>query len=174
MKVSKKMQEALNAQVNAEFWSAYLYLSMSVDAANKGHKGVANWFAVQFREEQAHAQILMNHLLSRGARVELQPIAEVKTQWGSVLEMFRETLEHERKVTSLIHNLYTLSNQEQDFASISMLHWFIDEQVEEEENAQDLIDQLEAVGDDKLGLFMVDKDLAARTYTAPSLLADKE
>lgn len=174
MKVSKKMQEALNAQVNAEFWSAYLYLSMSVDAANKGHKGVANWFDVQFREEQAHAQILMNHLLSRGARVELQPIAEVKTQWSSVLEMFRETLEHERKVTSLIHNLYTLSNQEQDFASISMLHWFIDEQVEEEENAQDLIDQLEAVGDDKLGLFMVDKDLAARTYTAPSLLANKE
>ena len=103
--LSKKMEEALNAQINAEFWSAYLYLSMSVAAAAKGHKGVANWFSVQFKEEQAHAQIFMNYLLSRGGRVVLAPIAEVQTEWSSVLEMFRNTLEHERKVTSLIHKI---------------------------------------------------------------------
>lgn len=168
------MEEALNAQINAEFWSAYLYLSMSVDAANKGHKGVANWFSVQFKEEQAHAQIFMNYLLSRGGRVTLAPIAEVQTEWASALEMFRHTLEHERKVTSLIHNLCTIAADERDFASSNMLNWFIDEQIEEEANAQELIDSLSAVEGDKMGLYMIDKELSTRTYAVPSPLVGKE
>ncbi len=172
--LSKKMVEALNAQINAEFWSAYLYLSMSVDAAAKGHKGVANWFSVQFKEEQAHAQIFMNYLLSRGGRVVLAPIAEVQTEWSSVLEMFRNTLEHERKVTSLIHNLCSIAADERDFASSSTLNWFVDEQIEEEANAQELIDSLTAVDGDKMGLYMIDKELAARTYVVPTPLAGKE
>lgn len=173
MKLSKKMQEALNAQVNAEFWSAYLYLSMSVDAADKGYKGVSNWFFVQFQEEQAHARILMNHLLARGARVELRPIEAVETEWPSILAMFQKTLDHEQHVTSLIHNLYALATEEHDFASTSMLNWFVDEQVEEEESARDLIDQFEAVDCDKMGLFMIDKELATRVYTDPAPLAGK-
>jgi len=172
--LSKKMEEALNAQINAEFWSAYLYLSMSVDAANKGNKGVANWFSVQFKEEQAHARIFMNYVLSRGGRVVLAPIAEVQTEWSSVLDMFRATLEHERKVTALIHNLCSIAADERDFASSNMLNWFVDEQIEEEANAQELIDALTAVESDKTGLYMIDKELAARAYVVPSPLVGKE
>ena len=164
--LSQKLLEALNAQVNAEFWSAYLYLSMSVDASAKGYKGVANWFAVQFREEQDHAQILMNYILSRGAEVRLAPIAEVRTSWGSPLEMFRDTLEHEREVTAI-------AADDRDFASSNMLVWFVDEQVEEEESAKDQIDALEQVEDNKLGLYMIDKELAARTYAQAAPLAGK-
>ena len=172
--LSKKMEEALNAQINAEFWSAYLYLSMSVNATNRGWKGAANWFSVQFQEEQAHARIFMNYVLSRGGKVTLAPIAEVQTEWSSALDMFRCTLEHERKVTSLIHNLCALAADERDFASSNMLIWFVDEQIEEEANAQELIDNLESVGSDKTGLYMIDKELAARTYVVPAPLAGKE
>ena len=172
--LSEKMQKALNEQVNAEFWSAYLYLAMSVDAADKGYKGVANWFGVQFKEEQAHAQIFMNYLMSRGCRVELAPIAEVQTSWESPLAMFRATLEHEKKVTAMIDNLCRIAADEHDFASANMLNWFVSEQIEEEESAQDLILSLEQVDDSKLGLYMVDKELSARTFTVPSPLAGKE
>ena len=170
--LSQKLLEALNAQVNAEFWSAYLYLSMSVDAAAKGYKGVANWFAVQFREEQDHAQIL-NYIRSRGAEVRLAPIAEVRTSWGSPLEMFRDTLEHEREVTAMINNLCRIAADDRDFASSNMLVWFVDEQVEEEESAKDQIDALEQVEDNKLGIYMIDKELAARTYAQAAPLAGK-
>lgn len=121
------MNDALNAQINAEMWSAYLYLSMSVNAAAKGHKGVANWFAIQFREEQDHAQIMINHVLSRGNEVKLAPIAEVATEWNSPLDAFKDTLVHEKKVTSLIHNLYALAEEEKDYAALGMLRWFVDE-----------------------------------------------
>lgn len=172
--LSKKMNDALNAQINAEMWSAYLYLSMSVNAAAKGHKGVANWFAIQFREEQDHAQIMINHVLSRGNEVKLAPIAEVATEWNSSLDAFKDTLAHEKKVTSLIHNLYALAETEKDYAALGMLRWFVDEQVEEEENAADIIASLEQVGGDKLGMFMIDKELASRTYSAPSILSQKD
>jgi ferritin len=172
--LSKKLHEAINAQINAEMWSAYLYLSMSVDAADKGNKGIANWFAIQFKEEQAHAQIFMNYLTSRGCRVELKPIDAVKTSWETPLEAFKDTLEHEKKVTSLIHNLYEIAVEDKDYASQSMLKWFIDEQVEEEESAFEIIESLNRIGDNSLGLYMIDKDLAARVYTTPSPLAGKE
>ncbi|MBP3481891.1 MAG: ferritin [Alistipes sp.] len=169
--LSQKLQDAINAQVNAEMWSAYLYLSMSLDAAAKGHKGVANWFAIQFKEEQDHAQIFINYVLSRGGEVKLAPIAEVRTSWESPLEAFKDTLAHEKKVTAMIDNLAHMAAEEKDFATSNMLVWFIDEQIEEEENASDIINSLEQVDDSKLGLYMIDKELAARTYTQPSLLA---
>ena len=172
--LSKNLQDAINAQVNAEFWSAYLYLSMSADAEAKGFKGVSNWFYVQFREEQDHARILMNYILARGGRVELAPIAAVKTSWGSQLEAFEETLVHERKVTALINDLYDLAIAEKDHATSSMLKWFIDEQVEEEESAASIIESLKQVEGNKLGLYMIDKELAARTYTQAAPLAGKE
>ena len=172
--ISKKLHDAINAQINAELWSAYLYLAMSMDAETKGYKGVANWFYVQFQEEQDHARIFMNYLNSVDAKVTLLPIDEVPATWDNVLAMFKQTLEHEKKVTSLINNLAAIANEDRDFASINRLVWFIDEQVEEEENARDMITAVEAVEDNKYGMYMLDKELAARTYTTPSPLATAE
>ena len=172
--LSKNLHDAINAQINAELWSAYLYLAMSLDAETKGYKGVANWFYVQFQEEQDHARIFMNYLNSRDAKVTLLPIEEVPATWDSVLDMFKQTLEHEKKVTSLINNLAYIANEDHDFASINRLVWFIDEQVEEEESARDMIAAVEAVVDNKYGMYMLDKELAARTYTTPSPLATAE
>ncbi len=171
--LNPNVEKALNAQINAELWSAYLYLSMSMDASAKGYKGVANWYYIQFQEEQDHARIFMNYVLSRGGRVELAPIAAVDTEWASPLASFEDTLAHERKVTAMIENLCRVAEAEKDLATSNMLVWFIDEQVEEEENAQDIIDQLKMVGDSRMGLYMIDKDLAARVYTTPSPLAGK-
>lgn len=169
--ISKKLHDAINAQINAELWSAYLYLAMSMDAETKGYKGVANWFYVQFQEEQDHARIFMNYLNSVDAKVTLLPIDEVPATWDNVLAMFKQTLEHEKKVTSLINNLAAIANEDRDFASINRLVWFIDEQVEEEENARDMITAVEAVEDNKYGMYMLDKELATRAYTTPSPLA---
>ena len=172
--LSKQLHDALNAQINAEMWSAYLYLSMSMDAEAKGLKGVANWFYVQFQEEQDHARILMNYILSRNAEVRLQPIAEGRTSWDSPLEMFRDTLEHEQKVTAMINNLAAIAAGDKDYASSNMLVWFIDEQVEEEESAREMIGACEAVEGNKFGLYMLDKELAARTYTQAAPLASSK
>lgn len=172
--MSQNLKNAINAQINAELWSAYLYLSMSMDAESKGHKGVANWFYVQFQEEQDHARIFMNYLNSRDEKVELMPIEPVPAEWDSVLAMFKQTLEHERKVTAMINNLSAIAAQDNDFASTNRLVWFIDEQIEEEESARDMIAAFEAVEGNKYGMYMLDKELAARTYAAPSPLAATE
>lgn len=171
--LSKKLHDALNAQINAELWSAYLYLSMSMDAEAKGLKGIANWFFVQFKEEQDHARIFMNYILSRDAEVRLAPIAEVRTAWASTLEMFQDTLEHEKKVTAMINNLAEIAAADKDHASANMLIWFVDEQVEEEQSARDMITACDAVEGNKFGLYMLDKELAARTYQQASPLAQK-
>ena len=172
--LSKKLHDAINAQINAELWSAYLYLAMSMDAETKGHKGVANWFFIQFKEEQDHARIFMNYLNSRDAKVVLKPIDEVPTEWDSVLAMYKQTLEHEKKVTALNNNLAAIAKEDADFASINRLNWFIDEQVEEEESARDMIQAFEAVEGNKYGMYMLDKELAARVYNTPSPLATAE
>ena len=169
--ISAKLHTAINDQINAELWSAYLYLSMSMDAEAKGYKGVANWFYVQWLEEQDHARILMNYLNSRDAKVTLKPIEPVQTEWSSVLEMFTKTLEHEQVVTSLINNLATIAAEDHDFASSNMLVWFIDEQVEEEESAREMIFATESVEGNKYGMYQLDKELAARVYTQASPLA---
>lgn len=169
--LSEKLHAAINEQINAELWSAYLYLAMSMDAESKGYKGVANWFYVQWLEEQDHAHILMNYLNSRDCKVTLKPIAEVRTEWSSVLEMYEETLRHEKVVTSLINNLAAIAAEDKDFASSNMLVWFINEQVEEEESARDMIFAVEAVEGNKYGMYQLDKELASRVYTQASPLA---
>ena len=169
--LSSKLHTAINEQINAELWSAYLYLSMSMDAEAKGLKGVANWFYVQWLEEQDHARILMNYLNSRDAKVSLKPIAEVRTEWNSVLEMYQETLKHEKVVTGLINNLAAIAAEDHDFASSNMLVWFVDEQVEEEESARDMIFAVESVEGNKYGMYQLDKELATRVYTQASPLA---
>lgn len=169
--LSQKLHDAINAQINAELWSAYLYLAMAMDAETKGYTGVANWFKVQFQEEQDHARIFMNYLNSRDAKVVLAPIAEVPSEWPTVVEMFRQTLDHERKVTGMINNLAAIAQADNDFASINRMVWFVNEQVEEEETARQMIASAEAVIDNKYGMYMLDKELASRTYTQASPLA---
>lgn len=171
--ISPKLQDAINAQINAEFWSAYLYLSMGMHFENEGHAGIANWFKIQFKEEQAHAEILMNYLNSRGGRVVLAPIAEVPTEWKSPLDAFVATLAHEEKVTALINNLYALAEAEKDYATRGKLDWFVSEQVEEEETARDLIERLKLIGDNGMGLYTIDLELASRVYNVPAPLAGK-
>ena len=156
--LNKKLEEALNAQINAEFWSAS-------DMSDKGMAAVANWFAIQFKEEQDHAMKFFNYVISRGGKVTLKPIEKVDTEWKSPLAAFEQTLQHEEKVTSLINDLYALAEQEKDYATQSMLKWFIDEQVEEEENAKAIIDTLKLIGDNGYGLYQLDKELATRVYT---------
>lgn len=172
--LNKEVEQAFNAQINAEFWSAYLYLSMSMHFAHEGYDGIANWFAVQFKEEQDHATIMMNYVNSRGGKVVLAPIAEVETSWNSPIDAFAATLAHENKVTALINDLYALAVAKNDYATQSMLKWFIDEQVEEEQTAEGYVNALKKIGDNGYGLYMFDKELAARTYTTPSPLASKE
>ena len=172
--ISKRLEDAINAQINAEMWSAYLYLSMSAYCQDKGYTGMANWFAIQFKEEQDHAQIFYNYLISRGGRVLLKAIDAVETEWASPLAAFEHTYKHEQHVTSLINNLMHIAVEEKDYASQSRFQWFIDEQVEEEENAQEIIDKLRMIGDNGYGKYMLDKELEARVYTIPSPLANKE
>lgn len=168
--INNELTQAINDQINAEFWSAYLYLSMSMHFANAGYPGIANWYAIQFKEEQDHATIFMNYLNSRGEKVVLQPIKEVPNTWETPLAAFQATLDHERVVTSLINNLAEIAVRTKDFATQNMLQWFINEQVEEEETAQGYIDALKMIGDNGYGLYMFDKELAARTYSTPSPL----
>lgn len=168
--ISKKLAKAINDQINAEMWSAYLYLSMSQDIYAKGFHGIAHWYKVQFLEEQAHAAIMINYLHSQDAKVVLAPIAKVQTEWESVLATFEDTLAHEKKVTAMINNLCDIADEDKDRAAANFLAWFIDEQVEEEENARDLVRQATMIGDHIGGMIMLDKELGAREYHTPSPL----
>ena len=171
--LNKKVEEALNAQINAEMWSAYLYLSMSAYCQDQGYTGMANWFAIQFKEEQDHAQIFYNYLVSRGGRVLLKAIDAVETEWASPLAAFEHTYKHEQHVTSLINNLMHIAVEEKDYASQSRFQWFIDEQVEEEEHALELVNKLRMLDGNSYGMYMLDQELAARVYATPSPLAAK-
>lgn len=169
--MNAKIQDAINEQINAELWSAYLYLSMGMQFANSGMPGVANWFRIQYQEEQAHAEIFMNYINQRGGRVILKAIDAVPTEWATPLDAFKATLEHEQKVTALINNLYALAEAEHDYATRDRLVWFVSEQVEEEDNARTLIDKFTLIGNDGMGLYTLDRELASRVYTAPSILS---
>ena len=167
--ILKKIEEALNAQINAEFWSAYLYLSMSSYFEAQGRKGFAHWFRIQFQEEQAHALTFMAYLHARDARPVLEAIPDVPKDWESPVACFTAVLEHEQKVTSPINDLYALAEAEKDFATRQMLNAYIAEQVEEEEHVRDILDDLRLVANDGTGMLQLDRELAARTFTAPNL-----
>lgn len=156
------MEDALNEQINAELWSAYLYLSMGMQFENSGMSGVANWFKIQFKEEQAHAEIFMNYINQRGGRVILKPIAAVDTEWATPLDAFKDTLAHERKVTAMINNLYAIAESEHDYATRDRLAWFVNEQVEEEDTARGILEGFKAIEGEKVGVYMLDQKLGAR------------
>lgn len=160
--ISKKMQKALNKQVNAEMYSAYLYLAMSAYFDGQGLKGCAHWMRLQYDEEMVHGFKLYDFVLERGGTVTLEAIAKPEPVLESTLGVFKEVLEHERKVTGLINELVGLAMDEKDFATNSFLQWFVDEQVEEEASAEEIVQQLTMVGDSKNGLFLIDRQLGER------------
>ena len=166
--ITDKMAEALNKQINAELFSSYLYLSMSSYAAHIGLPGSANWFYIQAQEELTHVQRFYAYINSQGQQVILDEIAKPENTFDSPLSMFEKTLEHEQVVTGLVNDLVNIARDERDHATEIFLQWFVTEQVEEEENASDIIAKLKLAGDQGGGLFMVDKELGTRVYTPPA------
>lgn len=164
--ISSNVEKAINSQINAELWSAYLYLSMSLDADSKSFEGLGHWFFAQSIEEQHHARLLQEYLLSRGGKVRLQPIIAVPHSWPSVQEMFQDTLAHEQEVTAMIDNLVTLAQQERDYATLSRLQWFVDEQIEEEQSVSTILSTLALPAPTACSLITVDRELASRSLPA--------
>lgn len=169
--ISREVVKVLNEQVNKELFSAYLYLSMSAYFSDLGLNGFANWMRVQFQEEQAHGMLIYDFLISRNEKVVLESIEKPKNEWNNPLEVMEAVLEHEIYVTSLINNILSVAEASKDRATTSYFMWFVDEQVQEEASAQDIISKLKLIGDDKSALYLLDKDLAARVFTPPTKTA---
>ncbi len=162
-----KMQKAMNAQINAEMYSAYLYLSMAGYFENINLKGFASWMRVQAMEELTHAKRFFAFLLERQGKVVLAEIKAPPSEWNSPLEVFEESYKHEVVVTGLINNLVSIATDLKDYASVAFLQWFVNEQVEEESSVDGVIQSLKLVDNQANGWFLVDKDLAARTFIPP-------
>ena len=161
--LAKKVEAAMNDQLQKELQSAYVYLGMSAYCESESLPGIAAWLRRQFDEEQEHAFKFYNFIIDRGARVELKQLDAPPTTYGSALEVFETALDHERAVTRSINELYDLVAKEKDFASQAWLDWFATEQVEEEKTVGQIVDDLRRVGPSGDGLFFLDKDLANRT-----------
>ena len=166
--ISKKMEDALNEQVNAELFSSYLYLSMESWFKSKNLSGFANWMRVQAQEEMTHAMKFYDFIDERGGRITLKAVEGPQTEWDSPLVVFEAVYEHEQKVTGLINNLVDLSIKEKDHATNSFLQWFVSEQVEEEASADAAVQQLKMVESAPGGMFMLDRELGQRVFTSPA------
>ena len=161
--LGKKMQDLMNSQIQAEFYSAQLYLSMSAYSQAENYKGFAHWLKIQYEEETSHGMKFLHYIQERGGEAELKAIEAPPVKFGSMLKLFEEVLAHEKKVTALINGLYELALKEKDYASQIFLQWFINEQVEEEANASEIVAQLKMIGDKSIGgLFQLDHALGKR------------
>lgn len=160
--INKNMQDAINKQIQAEFYSAYLYLAMAAYAEAQNLKGFAHWLKVQYQEETGHAKKLFEYVLERGGKVTLQAIEAPPADFKSPVSMFEEVLGHERKVTALINSLYEVAVAEKDYASQIFLQWFISEQVEEEANASSIVEKLRLLPEKSGALLYIDKELGKR------------
>jgi ferritin len=160
--LKKTIQDAINEQINKELYSAYLYLAMAAYFDANNLPGFAHWMRAQYREETEHALKFYGYVNERGGRVYVKAIDEPPAEFGSPLKAFEQTLEHEQYVTSLINKLYELALEEKDYATQSLLKWYIDEQVEEEDNASYIVETLKMVGEKGNGLIMLDRQLAQR------------
>ncbi|MBN1897610.1 MAG: ferritin [Spirochaetes bacterium] len=160
--LSKKMQDAINQQINRELYSAYLYLAMASHLESENLSGFANWMEIQAKEETEHAMKFYKYINERGGRVILKDVEAPPAAWKSPLEVFEQVYEHEKKVTSLINNLMKMAKAENDYASESMLKWFIDEQVEEEDNALTILEQLKMARGAVNLIFQIDRALGKR------------
>ena len=166
--LSERMMKSLNKQLNAELYSAYLYLSMAAYFESKNLKGFANWMRVQAQEELMHAMKFFDYINERGGRVYLEAIEKPPTEWKSPLDVFEATYEHEMKVTSMINDLVNMAMEEKDHATYNMLQWFVAEQVEEEASADEVRQQLRMIKEDGRGIMMLDRELKQRTFTPPA------
>ena len=162
MNISKKMQDALNAQIAFEFQSAYIYLGMSAYCSAQNYPGCARWLRLQWQEETGHATRLMDYLVRRGGQGSLSAIEKPTAKFTSLLSLFEQVLKHEQQVTAKIHKLYDLAAAEKDHATTVELQWFVNEQVEEEENATEIVETLRRVGDHAPALMMLDRRLGER------------
>ncbi len=169
--LSEKMLNGLNDQITKEIYSSYLYLQMAAWFENRSLSGFANWMKVQAQEELSHAMILFNFANERGGFVTLGAVDKPETDFSSAQDVFAKTLAHEQLVTASINSLMDIAIAEKDYATKNRLDWFVDEQVEEEANASALFDKLQLIGDKGNAIFMMDKELAARTFVMPSPLA---
>ena len=160
--ISKKMAQEINAQINREFFSAFLYLAMANDALDKGFLGTYKWMSIQFKEEQEHALKFAKYVQDQGEKVVLSAMDAPQTEWKGILDMFQDALLHEKKVTAWINDLNSLAIAEKDYATQSMLRWFIDEQVEEEAQCNEAISALSMVGGSTGSLYMVDRHIGKR------------
>jgi len=163
--IKEKILSAINRQINAELYSAYLYLSMNAYLNSINLSGFANWMRVQALEEMTHADKFYQYIIERGGRVILELIDSPPADWASALEVFEHVYEHEQKVTKLINSLMDIAIEEKDHATISFLRWFVDEQVEEESSADGILQKLKLIGDSGSGLFMIDSELGQRVFT---------
>ena len=161
--MNKKIEEAINNQINAELYSAYLYLSMSSYFQAEGLKGFAHWMELQVAEEFGHARKFSKYLFERGGKALMKSIEAPPTEWKSAEHVFEETYKHEQKVTGLINDLVNLAIAEKDHATSNMLQWYVAEQVEEESSALEIVDELKLVAGDGNGMLMLDRELARRS-----------
>lgn len=160
--LGESMQNALNNQLQAELYSAYIYLAMSAHCEDENFTGAAQWLKVQADEEVGHAMRFFNFVQERGGRVELKQIEKPPKEFKSLTDVFQKALEHERKITSRINELYEMAVSKEDYPTQVFLQWFVEEQVEEESSAEQIVDKLKMVGDDKMALLQVDRELGSR------------
>lgn len=168
--LDRKVVELLNQQVNKEFYSAYLYLDFSNFYYDEGLDGFGNWYRIQAQEERDHAMLILQYLQNNGEKVILESIDKPTVEITDAKSVLSEGLKHERYVTGLIHTIYDAAYSVKDFRTMQFLDWFVKEQGEEENNADNLVKKFELFGDDPKSLYMLDNELSARTYSAPSLV----
>lgn len=170
--MNTKVHKLLNEQINKEFYSAYLYLEFSNYFEDAGLDGFANWYKIQAQEERDHAMLFYQYLQNENQKVTLEAIAKPEKEINSHMDVLLAGLEHEKYVTSLINDIYAAAYDVKDFRTMQFLDWFVKEQGEEETNANNLITKMELFGSDPRGLYLLNQELAARVYTAPSLVLD--
>ncbi len=168
--LDKKVAALLNDQINKELYSAYLYLEMANYYSDEGLNGFENWFYIQTQEERDHAMLFRTYLLNNGEKVTLEAVDKPGKDYATFRAPLEAALEHERYVTSLINTIYDAAYQVKDFRTMQFLDWFVKEQCEEEKNTDDLIKRFDLFGSDAKGLYMLDSELGARVYSAPSLV----
>ena len=169
--IKKEVIEAINGQINAESYSAYMYLSMAAFFENLGLSGFSNWMKIQHQEEAAHAIKFFNYLTNRNGRVLLKAIDQVPVDFDGIVDVFEKTLAHENHVTDLINNLMSVAIKANDFATQSFLKWFIDEQVEEESNVEKILATLKLIDGQGDGIIMLDRELSMRVFVDPNVVA---
>ncbi|HIV43109.1 MAG TPA: ferritin [Candidatus Faecalibacterium avium] len=170
--MDQKVYELLNAQINKEFYSAYLYLEIANYYDAKGLDGFANWYEIQAKEEQDHAMLFYRYLHNNSQPVVLDTIQKPETNFTDLIGPLKAALGHEKYVTSLINAIYAAAVEAKDYRTVQFLDWFIKEQGEEEKNSADQITKMELYGGDARSLYMLNSELLSRTYTAPSLTLD--